>query len=129
MHRLLPSPSDKHVALIGDDGVNILELQRHRGPCGEFGGGYKTVNCKCTPIDQDYFVARKQADTKIVLHAEWINECQLAMLMSDESIRYTSTIDFRLGSLAMGKHLVQALPSVYALQCQTGKEDKNSTSI
>ena len=25
----------------------------------------------------------------------------------------------------MGKHLIQALPSVYALQCLTGKEDKN----
>ena len=88
MHRLLPSPSDKHVALIGDDGVNILELQRHRGPNGEFGGGDKTVNCKCTPIDQDYFAARKQADTKIVLHAEWINEHHIAILTSDETIRY-----------------------------------------
>ena len=26
----------------------------------------------------------------------------------------------------MGKHLVQALPFVYALQCLTGKEDKNN---
>ena len=32
---------------------------------------------------------------------------------------------FLSGSLAMGKHLIQALPSVYALQCLTGKEDKN----
>jgi len=75
------------VALIGDDGVNILELQRHRGSHGEFGGGDKTVNCKCTPIDQDYFVARKQFNSKIILHAEWINEYQLLMLMSDETIR------------------------------------------
>ena len=30
---------------------------------------------------------------------------------------------FFLGSLALGKHLVQALPSVYALQCLTGKVD------
>ena len=29
--------------------------------------------------------------------------------------------DFHLGSLACGKHLVQALPSVFALQCLTGK--------
>ena len=27
--------------------------------------------------------------------------------------------------LRIGKHLIQALPSVYALQCLTGKEDKN----
>ena len=27
--------------------------------------------------------------------------------------------------LCMGKHLVQALPFVYALQCQTGKRDRN----
>jgi len=28
--------------------------------------------------------------------------------------------------MALGKHLVQAVPFVYALQCQTGKVDNNN---
>jgi len=28
--------------------------------------------------------------------------------------------------MALGKHLVQAMPSVYALQCLTGKVDNNN---
>ena len=33
-----------------------------------------------------------------------------------------------LGSLALDKHLIQALPSVYALQCLTGKVDNYKPS-
>jgi len=29
--------------------------------------------------------------------------------------------------MALGKHLVQAVPFVYALQCLTGKVDNNNT--
>ena len=36
---------------------------------------------------------------------------------------------FSLGSLAHGKHLVQALPPVFTLQCLTGKADKNRTRL
>ena len=31
--------------------------------------------------------------------------------------------------MAMGKHLVYAVPSVYTLQCLTGKEDNNNNKI
>jgi len=31
--------------------------------------------------------------------------------------------------MALGKHLVQAVPFVYALQCPTGKVDKNNMNI
>jgi len=30
--------------------------------------------------------------------------------------------------MALGKHLVQAVPSVYALQCLTGKVDNNNNN-
>ena len=36
---------------------------------------------------------------------------------------FTLVNNFHLGSLARGKHLVQALPAVFALQCITGKAD------
>ena len=39
--------------------------------------------------------------------------------------RFTLVNDFSVGSLACGKHLVQALPTVFALQCLTGKADQN----
>ena len=35
-------------------------------------------------------------------------------------------INFCLGSLACGKHLVQALSPMFTLQCLTGKADKNN---
>ena len=38
---------------------------------------------------------------------------------------FTLVNDFSLGSLAHGKHLIQALPSVFPLQCPTGKADNN----
>ena len=39
---------------------------------------------------------------------------------------FTLVNDFCLGSLAHGKHLVQALPPLFAFQCLTGKADKNN---
>lgn len=88
IHRLLASPSDKHVALIGNEGFSILEVQRHRGEHGEFGGGQMIVNCKCSLVDPDYFTARMHAGTHIVLHVEWMNDDELILLTSDETIRY-----------------------------------------
>ena len=40
-------------------------------------------------------------------------------------VMYKCSIVCFLGSLALGKHLVQALPCVYALQCLTGKVDNH----
>ena len=88
IHRLLASPSDKHVALIGSEGVSVLEVQRHRGQHGEFGGGQMMVNCKCSFVDPDYFTARRHAGVDIVMHVEWINDNELVLLTSDETIRW-----------------------------------------
>ena len=92
VHRLLASPSDKHVALIGNEGVSVLEVQRHRGQHGEFGGGQMMVNCKCSFVDPDYFTARRHTGVNIVMHVEWINDDELILLTSDETIRYVVNI-------------------------------------
>ena len=75
------------MALIGNEGVSVLEVQRHRGEHGEFGGGHKMVNCKCSLVDPGYFTARRHTGTHIVMHVEWINEDELILLTSDETIR------------------------------------------
>lgn len=88
IHHLLASPSDRHMALIGNEGVSVVEVQRHRGEHGEFGGGQMIVNCKCSLVDPDYFTARRHTGTHMVLHVEWMNDDELILLTSDETIRY-----------------------------------------
>lgn len=79
------------MALIGDDGISVLEVQRHRGEHGEFGGGQKMVNCKCSLLDPDYFAARRHIGMNIIMHVEWMNDDELILLTSDETIRYINT--------------------------------------
>ena len=60
-------------------------------------------------------------DLAIELHGSWNTKVEIVSLVLTHWVPYMRT----MVPLALGKHLVQALPFVYALQYQTGKRDEN----
>ncbi|XP_035382657.1 nucleoporin 88 [Electrophorus electricus] len=89
--RVLLSPTQHHVALIGHRGATVLELPQRWGKKSEFEGGSLKINCKTIPMAERFFTS----STSITLRqAAWypseMEEPHLVLLTSDNTIRFYS---------------------------------------
>ncbi|XP_057684957.1 nucleoporin 88-like [Corythoichthys intestinalis] len=87
--QLLPSPTQSHVALVGQRGVSVLELPQRWGKKSEFEGGRSCVNCKTTPVAERFFTSSPSVSLR---QAAWYpsetGEPLLVLLTSDNTIRF-----------------------------------------
>ncbi|XP_077421846.1 nucleoporin 88 [Vanacampus margaritifer] len=87
--QLLLSPTQGHVALVGQRGVSVLELPQRWGKRSEFEGGSNRVNCKTTPVAERFFTSSPSVSLR---QAAWYpcetEEPMLVLLTSDNSIRF-----------------------------------------
>lgn len=91
VHQVLLSPSQLHVALIGQRGVSVLELPQRWGKRSEFEGGKRKVNCKTTPVAERFFTSSPSVNLR---QAAWYpseaGDPHLVLLTSDNTIRFYS---------------------------------------
>ncbi|KAJ0063758.1 hypothetical protein NL108_006702 [Boleophthalmus pectinirostris] len=89
--QVLLSPTRHHVALIGKRGVSVLELPQRWGKKSEFEGGKSEINCRTIPVAERFFTSSPSVSLR---QAAWfpteIEELYLALLMSDNTIRFYS---------------------------------------
>lgn len=52
--QVLLSPTQSHVALLGQRGITVLELPQRWGKRSEFEGGRIQINCKYVSSDKSY---------------------------------------------------------------------------
>ncbi|XP_077398333.1 nucleoporin 88 [Festucalex cinctus] len=87
--QLLLSPTQGHVALVGQRGVSVLELPQRWGKRSEFEGGSSRVNCKTTPVAERFFTSSPSLSLR---QAAWYpcetEEPLLLLLTSDNTIRF-----------------------------------------
>ncbi|XP_026187459.1 nucleoporin 88 [Mastacembelus armatus] len=87
--RLLLSPTQHHVALIGQRGVSVLELPQRWGKRSEFEGGRSEINCKTIPVAERFFTSSPSVNLR---QAAWYpsetDEPHLVLLTSDNTIRF-----------------------------------------
>ncbi|MCI4394556.1 hypothetical protein PGIGA_G00170270 [Pangasianodon gigas] len=89
--QVLLSPTQYHVALIGQRGATVLELPQRWGKKSEFEGGRLEINCKTIPVAERFFTS----STSVTLRqAAWYpsetEEPHLVLLTSDNTIRFYS---------------------------------------
>ncbi|KAJ8267246.1 hypothetical protein GJAV_G00140290 [Gymnothorax javanicus] len=88
---VLLSPSQYHVALIGQRGVSVLELPQRWGKKSEFEGGRRQINCKTIPVAERFFTSSTSVTLK---QAAWYpsetEEPHLVLLTSDNTLRFYS---------------------------------------
>ncbi|KAK1158415.1 nucleoporin 88 [Acipenser oxyrinchus oxyrinchus] len=88
VHQVLLSPTQYHVALLGQKGVSVLELPQRWGKRSEFEGGRCTVNCKTIPVAERFFTS---SVSLMLRQAAWYpsetEELHLVLLTSDNSLR------------------------------------------
>ncbi|KAI5089449.1 nuclear pore complex protein Nup88 [Silurus meridionalis] len=89
--QVLLSPTQYHVALIGQRGASVLELPQRWGKKSEFEGGRLEINCKTIPVAERFFTSL----TSVTLRqAAWYpsetEEPHLVLLTSDNTIRFYS---------------------------------------
>lgn len=88
VHQVLLSPTQYHVALLGQKGVSVLELPQRWGKRSEFEGGRCTVNCKTIPVAERFFTS---SGSLTLRQAAWYpsetEELHLVLLTSDNSLR------------------------------------------
>uniref|UniRef100_A0A8B9HJU2 Nucleoporin 88 n=1 Tax=Astyanax mexicanus TaxID=7994 RepID=A0A8B9HJU2_ASTMX len=87
--QVLLSPTQYHVALIGQRGATVLELPQRWGKKSEFEGGRMEINCKTIPVAERFFTS----STSVTLRqAAWFpsetEEPHLVLLTSDNTIRF-----------------------------------------
>ncbi|TWW76920.1 nucleoporin 88 [Takifugu flavidus] len=91
VHQVLLSPSQLHVALIGQRGVSVLELPQRWGKRSEFEGGKRKINCKTTPVAERFFTSSPSVTLR---QAAWYpseaGDPHLVLLTSDNNIRFYS---------------------------------------
>lgn len=91
VHQVLLSPSQLHVALIGQRGVSVLELPQRWGKRSEFEGGKRKINCKTTPVAERFFTSSPSVNLR---QAAWYpseaGDPHLVLLTSDNTIRFYS---------------------------------------
>ncbi|XP_003968630.1 nucleoporin 88 [Takifugu rubripes] len=91
VHQVLLSPSQLHVALIGQRGVSVLELPQRWGKRSEFEGGKCKINCKTTPVAERFFTSSPSVTLR---QATWYpseaGDPHLVLLTSDNNIRFYS---------------------------------------
>ncbi|KAK5929711.1 hypothetical protein CgunFtcFv8_010926 [Champsocephalus gunnari] len=87
--QVLVSPTQHHVALIGQRGVSVLELPQRWGKRSEFEGGRSEVNCKTIPVAERFFTSSASVSLR---QAAWYpseaDEPHLVLLTSDNAIRF-----------------------------------------
>ncbi|XDV19894.1 hypothetical protein PO909_025290 [Leuciscus waleckii] len=86
--QVLVSPTQYHVALIGQRGATILELPQRWGKRSEFEGGRLQINCKTIPVAERFFTSSASVTLR---QAAWYpsetEEPHLVLLTSDNTIR------------------------------------------
>lgn len=91
VHQVLLSPSQLHVALIGQRGVSVLELPQRWGKRSEFEGGKRKINCRTTPVAERFFTSSPSVNLR---QAAWYpseaGDPHLVLLTSDNTIRFYS---------------------------------------
>uniref|UniRef100_A0A6Q2XLE9 Nucleoporin 88 n=1 Tax=Esox lucius TaxID=8010 RepID=A0A6Q2XLE9_ESOLU len=89
--QVLLSPTQYHVALIGQRGATVLELPQRWGKRSEFEGGRSKVNCKTVPVAERFFTSSASVTLR---QAAWFpsetEEPHLVLLTSDNTIRFYS---------------------------------------
>uniref|UniRef100_A0A671QB48 Nuclear pore complex protein Nup88-like n=1 Tax=Sinocyclocheilus anshuiensis TaxID=1608454 RepID=A0A671QB48_9TELE len=87
--QVLVSPTQYHVALIGQRGATILELPQRWGKRSEFEGGRIQINCKTIPVAERFFTSSASVTLR---QAAWYpsetEEPHLVLLTSDNTIRF-----------------------------------------
>ncbi|XP_077579240.1 nucleoporin 88 [Stigmatopora nigra] len=87
--QLLLSPTQGHVALVGQRGVSVLELPQRWGKKSEYEGGRSCVNCKSTPVAERFFTSSPFVSLR---QAAWYpsatGEPLLVLLTSDNTLRF-----------------------------------------
>ncbi|XP_056139006.1 nucleoporin 88 [Lampris incognitus] len=83
------SPTQHHVALLGQRGASVLELPQRWGKRSEFEGGRREVNCRTIPVAERFFTSSLSVNLR---HAAWYpsetEEPYLVLLTSDNAIRF-----------------------------------------
>lgn len=86
---VLLSPTQHHVALIGQRGVSVLELPQRWGKKSEFEGGRSEINCKTIPVAERFFTSSPSVNLR---QAAWYpsetDEPHLVLLTSDNTISF-----------------------------------------
>ncbi|CAJ1064962.1 nucleoporin 88 [Xyrichtys novacula] len=89
--QVLLSPTQHHVALIGQRGVSVLELPQRWGKRSEFEGGRNQINCKTIPVAERFFTSSPSVSLR---QAAWYpsetEDPHLVLLTSDNTIRFYS---------------------------------------
>ncbi|KAM9801115.1 nucleoporin 88 [Neosynchiropus ocellatus] len=89
--QLLLSPSQHHIALVGQRGVSVLELPQRWGKRSEFEGGRCEINCKTSPVAERFFTSSPSVSLR---QAAWFpsetEESHLVLLASDNTIGFYS---------------------------------------
>ncbi|KAM9440325.1 nucleoporin 88 [Clarias gariepinus] len=89
--QVLLSPTQYHVALIGQRGATVLELPQRWGKKSEFEGGRREINCKTMPVAERFFTSSASVTLR---QAAWYpsetEEPHLVLLTSDNTIRFYS---------------------------------------
>ncbi|XP_029302041.1 nucleoporin 88 [Cottoperca gobio] len=87
--QVLVSPTQHHVALVGQRGVSVLELPQRWGKRSEFEGGRSEINCKTIPVAERFFTSSPSVSLR---QAAWYpsetDEPHLVLLTSDNAIRF-----------------------------------------
>ncbi|KAM3874960.1 nucleoporin 88 [Diretmus argenteus] len=87
--QVLLSPTQNHVALIGQRGASVVELPQRWGKRSEFEGGRSEINCKTIPVAERFFTSSASVSLR---QAAWYpsetEEPYLVLLTSDNSIRF-----------------------------------------
>ena len=94
-----------------------MEIYRYSAPWQLYGMNWSVRPDRRFRIAVGSFI--EDYSNKVCFH------CILYRLLVQVDIQMLRLIACFLGSLALGKHLVQALPCVYALQFLTGKVDNH----
>ncbi|XP_017293258.2 nucleoporin 88 [Kryptolebias marmoratus] len=83
------SPARRHVALVGQRGVSVLELPQRWGKRSEFEGGRDRINCKTIPVAERFFTSSPSVSLR---QAAWYpsetDDPHLVLLTSDNTIRF-----------------------------------------
>ncbi|XP_037533576.1 nucleoporin 88 isoform X1 [Nematolebias whitei] len=83
------SPAQRHVALVGQRGVSVLELPQRWGRRSEFEGGRDRINCRTIPVAERFFTSSPSVSLR---QAAWYpsetDDPHLVLLTSDNTIRF-----------------------------------------
>ncbi|XP_028662987.1 nucleoporin 88 [Erpetoichthys calabaricus] len=88
VQEVLLSPTQYHVALIGEKGVSVLELPQRWGKRSQFEGGREKINCRTIPVAERFFTSSQCLKLR---QAAWYpsetEELHLVLLTSDNTLR------------------------------------------